>query len=40
MALRHIALPLLVLLLLADLALYWLFAVILGRCYGVLCLLG
>jgi hypothetical protein len=39
-ALRYIALPLLVLLLLADLALYLLFAVVLGRCYGVFCLFG
>jgi hypothetical protein len=38
LALRQIARPLL--LLLADLARYARFAVILGRCYGVLCLLG
>ena len=40
LALRHVVLPLLVLLLLADLVLYLLFAGLLGRCYGVLCLLG
>jgi hypothetical protein len=40
LALRHVALPLLLLLLLADLVLYLLFAGVLGRCYGVLCLVG
>jgi hypothetical protein len=40
MAVGYVALPLLVVLLLADLALYLLFAVVLGRCYGVLCLFG
>lgn len=40
LALRHVGLPLLALLLLADLVLYLLFAGVLGRCYGVLCLVG
>ena len=39
-ALLYLGLPLLALLLLADLALYLGFTRLLGRCYGLACLIG
>lgn len=38
--LLYLGLPVVLVLALLDLALWWLFAALLGRCYGIICWLG